>query len=320
MTPGKKRLNYSYYPGCSLHASGREYDISTRALFKALNVGLKEVPDWFCCGATPAHNVDELLSLSLCAKNLSLAEEVEGDLAVACAACFSRLKVTQHHLKADDNKRKQVEIAIDGPAALGKPVKHILEILAREFGLAKLEEHVKKPLMGLKVASYYGCLLTRPPGVPELDDAEDPSIMEDILRALGAEPVKWSHRMECCGANFTLSRPGVVLKLSNAILESARLAGADCIMVACPLCHGNLDIRQQGIKELYGAKDSSLFGNIFGSELQQSGDDPASDRRDLPIFYITQLAALAMGVASENLGFESVITDPKPLLRDKQLL
>ena len=320
MTAGKKRLNYSYYPGCSLHASGREYDISTRALFKALNVGLKEVPDWFCCGATPAHNVDELLSLSLCAKNLSLAEEVEGDLAVACAACFSRLKVTQHHLKADDNKRKQVEIAIDGPAALGKPVKHILEILAREFGLAKLEEHVKKPLMGLKVASYYGCLLTRPPGVPELDDCEDPSIMEDILRALGAEPVKWSHRMECCGANFTLSRPGVVLKLSNAILESARLAGADCIMVACPLCHGNLDIRQQGIKELYGAKDSSLFGNIFGSELQQSGDDPASDRRDLPIFYITQLAALAMGVASENLGFESVITDPKPLLRDKQLL
>lgn len=318
MTPGKKpRLSYSYYPGCSLHASGREYDISTRALFKALNVGLKEVPDWFCCGATPAHNVDELLSLSLCAKNLSLAEAVEGDLAVACAACFSRLKTTQHHLREDETKRKQVEVAIDGPAALGKPVKHILEILAREYGLAKLEESVKKPLAGLKVASYYGCLLTRPPEVPELDDCEDPSIMEDILRALGAEPVKWSHRMECCGANFTLSRPGVVLKLSNAILESARLAGADCIMVACPLCHGNLDIRQKEIKEAYGSSDSSLLGNIFGSELQQKGD---SDRRDLPIFYITQLAALAMGVASANLGFESVITDPKPLLRDKQLL
>src|SRR6185369_6533334 len=138
-------------------------------------MGLKEVPDWFCCGATPAHNVDELLSFSLCAKNLSLAEEVEGDLAVACAACFSRLKTTQHHLKEDDNKRKQVEKAIDGPAALGKPVKHILEILARDFGLARLEQSVKKPLLGLKVACYYGCLLTRPPGVPELDDCEDPS-------------------------------------------------------------------------------------------------------------------------------------------------
>jgi len=296
VTATKKHLNYSFYPGCSLHASGREYDISTRAAFKALNVGLKEVPNWFCCGATPAHNVDELLSLSLCAKNLAMAEEVEGDLAVACAACFSRLKVTQHHLKADDNKRKQVEIAIDGPAALGKPVKHILEILARDLGLARLEESVTKPLMGLKVASYYGCLLTRPPGVPELDDAEDPSIMEDILRALGAEPVKWSHRMECCGANFTLSRPGVVLKLSGAILESAQLAGADCIMVACPLCHSNLDVRQASI------------------------EDKSRTDYDTPIFYITQLVALALGVSGTKLGFESVIVDPRPLLTKKQLL
>jgi heterodisulfide reductase subunit B2 len=295
VTP-KRKLNYSYYPGCSLHASGREYDISTRALFKALNVGLKEVPDWFCCGATPAHNVDELLSLSLCAKNLTLADGVEGDLAVACAACFSRLKTTQHHLKGSEAKRRQVEKAIDGPAAIGKPVKHVLEILARDFGLRKLEEQVKKPLLGLKVACYYGCLLTRPPEVPELDDCEDPSIMEDILRAVGAEPVKWSHRMECCGANFTLSRPDVVLNLSNAILDSAKLAGADCIMVACPLCHGNLDIRQHRIEE----KNSASY--------------------DTPIFYVTQLAALAMGAPADKLGFESVIIDPRPLLKEKKLI
>ena len=297
MTAGKKRLNYSYYPGCSLHASGREYDISTRALFKALNLGLKEVPDWFCCGATPAHNVDELLSLSLCAKNLSLAQEVEGDLAVPCAACFSRLKTTQHHLKGDDGKRRQVEQAIGGPASVDKPVKHILEILAKEFGLDRLGESVKHPLQGLRVACYYGCLLTRPPGVPEIDDCEDPSIMEDILRTLGAEPVQWSHRMECCGANFTLSRPGVVLKLSDAILNSARLAKADCIMVACPLCHGNLDIRQQEIDE-----------------------HNAGEHYHTPIFYVTQLAALAVGVPSDKLGFESVIIDPKPLLRGKGLI
>ena len=319
MTPKKHVLDYSYYPGCSLHASGREYDISTRALFKALNMGLKEVPGWFCCGATPAHNVDELLSLSLCAKNLSLAETVEGDLAVACAACFSRLKTTQHHLKGDEAKRKQVEKAIDGPAALGKPVKHILEILARDFGLARLEGNVKKPLMGLKVACYYGCLLTRPPEVPDLDDCEDPSIMEDILRALGAEPVKWSHRMECCGANFTLSRPGVVLKLSNAILESAQAADADCIMVACPLCHGNLDIRQQGIKEKY-APEVTLMGNIFGSDQKQGNSDGGEPRRETPIFYVTQLAALAMGAPTDKLGLESIIIDPMPLLREKKLL
>jgi heterodisulfide reductase subunit B2 len=320
VTSAKKHIrHYAYYPGCSLHASGREYDISTRALFKALRLGLEEVPDWFCCGATPAHNVDELLSHSLAAKNLSLAEEVTGDLAVACASCFSRLKTTQHHLKADDVKRKQVEKAIDGPAALNKPVKHILEILAKDFGLAKLEESVKKPLMGLKVACYYGCLLTRPADVPDLDDAEDPSIMEDILRALGAEPVKWSHRMECCGANFTLSRPGVVLKLSNAILQSAREADADCIMVACPLCHGNLDIRQEGIKEKYGQPEGTLLGNIFGSEHQHTDAD-AESRRETPIFYVTQLAALAMGVPTDKLGLESIIIDPRPLLKEKHLL
>ena len=297
MTAKKHILHYSYYPGCSLHASGREYDISTRALFKVLRLGLQEVPDWFCCGATPAHNVDELLSLSLCAKNLELAGEVEGDLAVACAACFSRLKTAQHHLKGDEVKRRQVEVAIDGKVQLDKPVKHILEILAREFGLARLEGAVTNPLAGLKVACYYGCLLTRPPEVPELDDCEDPSIMEDILQALGAEPVKWSHRMECCGANFTLSRPGVVLKLSDAILDSARLAGADCIMVACPLCHGNLDIRQPGI-------DGTNKGPMY----------------ETPIFYVTQLAALAVGVPSDKLGFESVLIDPRPMLKEKQLI
>ena len=321
MTPARKHLlNYSYYPGCSLHASGREYDISTRALFKALNLGLKEVPDWFCCGATPAHNVDELLSLSLGAKNLSLAQNVEGDLAVACAACFSRLKTTQHALKGDRAKKAQVERAIDGPAALDKPVKHILEILARDFGLTRLAENVRKPLAGLKVACYYGCLLTRPPEVPQLDDCEDPRIMEDILLALGAQPVDWSHRMECCGANFTLSRPGVVLKLSNAILESARGEGADCIMVACPLCHGNLDIRQHGIKEKYGKPEGTLLGNIFGSEILQGGCGDTEPRPETPIFYVTQLAGLAMGVPTDRLGLESIIIDPMPLLREKGLL
>lgn len=296
MTPVKNALNYSYYPGCSLHASGKEYDESTRGLFKALKIGLQEVPDWLCCGATPAHNVDELLSLSLCAKNLSLAEEVEGDLAVACAACFSRLKTTQHKLKENDDKRTQVETAIDGKVSLAKPVKHLLEILAADFGLEKLAEAVQKPLSGLKVACYYGCLLTRPPEVPELDCCEAPTIMERVITAAGAQTVSWTHRLECCGANFTLSRPGVVLKLSAEILASAKAAGADCIMVACPLCHGNLDIRQQGIEEATGMQ--------FG----------------MPIFYMTQLLALAVGVAPKKLGFESMIVNPQVLLKEKNLL
>lgn len=295
MTAHKHVLDYSYYPGCSLHASAKEYDESTQRLFRALDIGLKEVPDWFCCGATPAHNVDELLSLSLCAKNLELAGDVEGDLAVACAACFSRLKTTQHKLAVDPEKRRQVEFAIDAPIPEGKRVKHLLEILARDFGLERLAAAVKKPLSELKVACYYGCLLTRPPEVPELDCIEAPTIMEKVVEAVGAQAVSWSHRLECCGANFTLSRPGVVLKLSGEILASARDAGADCIMVACPLCHGNLDIRQQGIEE--------ATGEHFG----------------LPVFYMTQLLALAVGVRPSKLGLDSMIVNPQPLLKKKGL-
>jgi heterodisulfide reductase subunit B2 len=292
----KNLLTYSYYPGCSLHASGKEYDESTRGLFKALQIGLTEVPDWLCCGATPAHNVDELLSLSLCAKNFALAEKVEGDLAVACAACFSRLKTTQHKLAANSEKRRQVAYALDAPLVLDKPVKHLLEILAKDYGLDRLKDAVQKPLSALKVACYYGCLLTRPPDVPELDCCEAPTIMERVIGATGAETVGWSHRLECCGANFTLSRPGVVLKLSGDILSSAKRAGADCIMVACPLCHGNLDIRQQEIEEATGEK--------FG----------------MPVFYMTQLLALAVGIPAARLGLESMIVDPLPLLKGKKLL
>ena len=273
-----KPLNYAYYPGCSLHASAGEYDLSTRELFKQLSIGLTEVPDWFCCGATPAHNVDELLSLSLCAKNLELAEQVEGDLAVACAACFSRLKFTQHTLEENSVKRKQVETAIDAPVKLDGSVKHLLEILAKDFGLDHLKDNVTKPLAGLKVACYYGCLLTRPPEVPNLDCVEAPTIMERVVEAAGAETVARTHRMECCGANFTLSRPGVVIQLSNAILDSAKAAGADCIMVGCPLCHGNLDIRQKEIEGVYRTE--------YG----------------LPVFYITQLVGLACGLPADKLG------------------
>lgn len=289
-------LRYSYYPGCSLHASAGEYDLSTRELFAALGINLTEIPDWFCCGATPAHNVDELLSLSLCAKNLELAEQVEGDVAVACAACFSRLKFTQHILEENETKRRQVEQAIAAPVRLNSTVKHLLEILARDLGLERLSAAVKKPLDGLKVACYYGCLLTRPNDVPNLDCVEAPTIMESVLEAVGAQTVAWTHRLECCGANFTLSRPGVVLQLSNAILESAKAAGADCIMVGCPLCHGNLDIRQKEIEGVYSA------------------------RYGLPVFYITQLVGLAVGLSAEKLGLDALIVNPTPLLRERGLL
>lgn len=287
---------YSYYPGCSLHASASEYDLSTKAVFAALEIGLDEVPDWICCGATPAHNVDELLSLSLSAKNLELAQQVPGDMAVACASCFSRLKFAQHILSENETKRKLVEKAIDAPVPLDSSVKHLLEILARDIGLEKLAAVTRKPLAGLKVACYYGCLLTRPTDVPNLDCTEAPTIMESVIEAVGAETVAWTHRLECCGANFTLSRPPVVQQLSNAVLDSAKAAGADCIMVACPLCHGNLDIRQKEIEGVYGCSYA------------------------MPVFYLTQLVGLALGVPAGDLGLDALIVSPQKLLKEKKLI
>ena len=296
MNKSSAPLNYAFYPGCSLHGTAGEYELSTREVFKALGIGLTEVPDWFCCGATPAHNVDELLSLSLCAKNLELAGKVEGDLAVACAACFSRLKTAQHVLGGNDIKRKQVEKAIDGKVPLDGKVKHLLDILANDFGLERLKSAVRKPLTGLKVACYYGCLLTRPPGVPELDDCEMPEIMENVLRAVGAGTVDWTHRTECCGASYTVSHTDVVVKLSNAVLESAKAAGADCIMVGCPLCHANLDVRQAKIEKTYNTT------------------------YNLPVFFLTQLVGIALGLPDWKLGMESLIVSPRALLKEKQLL
>lgn len=289
-------LSYSYYPGCSLHASASEYDLSTKEVFAVLGIGLEEIPDWICCGATPAHNVDELLSLSLSAKNLELAEQVPGDMAVACASCFSRLKFAQHILGGNEKKRKLVEKAIDAPVHLERKVKHLLEILVRDYGLERLSEDVKKPLSGMKVACYYGCLLTRPTDVPNLDCTEAPTIMEAVMKAVGADTLSWTHRLECCGANFTLSRPAVVQQLSNDVLESAKAAGADCIVVACPLCHGNLDIRQKEIEGMY----ETSYG--------------------LPIFYLTQLVGIALGIPVERLGLDALIVNPQKLLKEKELI
>lgn len=217
-------------------------------------------------------------------------------MAVACASCFSRLKFAQHILAEDDKKRSLVEKAIDGPVHLERRVKHLLEILLRDFGMEELTSRISRPLSGLSVACYYGCLLTRPTDVPDLDCTEAPTIMEKVMEATGALTVPWTHRLECCGANFTLSRPTVVQQLSNAVLDSAKAAGADCIVVACPLCHGNLDIRQKEIEEL----NRTHYG--------------------LPIFYLTQLLGLALGIPKEKLGLEALIVDPQSLLRKKNLL
>jgi heterodisulfide reductase subunit B2 len=265
------KLKYSYYPGCSLESTSKEYNQSILEVAKLLDVELIEIKDWNCCGASSGHNTDYELSLSLPARNLAIAEKEGNNLAVACAACFLRFKQTNHDLKKDDELRKRIEKKIGLPYKAETEVSHLVDIFARQVGLDNIKERVKKPLTGLKVAAYYGCYLVRPPEITKFDDPENPRILDDLLAALGAEPVEYSHKVECCGGSLLLARADVVIKLVGDICRSARNSGAEAIVTACPLCQTNLDMRQVGSEKIPVLHFSELMGIALGVDSGTSG-------------------------------------------------
>jgi len=265
-------MSYVFYPGCSLESTASDFGESTKAVARALGIDMPEMRDWTCCGSTAAHQTDELLSLALPAKNLAAA--AGNTVAVCCAACYSRLKTANHEIAASEEKRRQVAGIIDADYDGSTPVKHVLEILRDDIGLRELSARVVRPLSGLKVAAYYGCLLLRPPSIMRFDDPENPRLLDDIAVATGAEPVEWPHKTECCGASYSITKPEIVENLTHRILKMACEAGADCIVTACPLCQLNLDMRQGDVERRYG------------------------ERFDLPVLYFTQLLGLALGLES----------------------
>jgi len=288
-------MKFAYYPGCSLHSTAKEFNISTEAVCRALNIEMREIPGWICCGATSAHATSELLSLALPAKNLVLARDMGLDVAVCCAACYSRLRTANVTIRSSQTHRAQVNQVLGSQYDGEIRVRHLLDILVTEYGLDTLREKVSTDLTGLKVAAYYGCLLNRPPEVVAFDDPEDPTSMDKLATALGAEAIDWPYKTECCGQSLSLTRTDVVLKLCNDILQMAADGGADCIMVACPLCQSNLDLRQGQVKDAYKAEF------------------------DLPVIYFTQLIGLALGLGVKELGLNTLITSPLEMLRAKGL-
>ncbi|MGQ9676789.1 MAG: CoB--CoM heterodisulfide reductase iron-sulfur subunit B family protein [Chloroflexota bacterium] len=287
---------YAYYPGCSLHGMAREYDHSARLVCQALGIGLNEVEDWVCCGSSSAHSVSHLLSVALPAYNLQLAEKMGLPLAVPCAACFGRLKTAEHELK-DEKALAQVNEIIDGDFKNSVEILPLMGVFATEERLSKIQAAVTRPLTGLKVASYYGCLLVRPPKVVDLgEDVENPQMMDRIVQAVGAEPVEWPFKTECCGAFMVLPRPDVLHELSHRILSMAKAAGADCLVTACPMCQSNLDMRQGEIEAKY------------------------REKLGLPILYFTQLIGLAMGMSARELEFGKHFVAVEPLLKSKGLV
>lgn len=283
-------LSYAYYPGCSGLSTSKDYEVSTRAVCRALGITLQEIPDWSCCGSTPAHTVDHVFSAALSARNLCLVENMGLNTVITpCPSCLTNLKVSRHRMQ-DPKFQKEVNRHLDQPCRNTVQVKSVLQVLHEDFGPKLIHSRVVKPLKGLKVVPYYGCIMNRPPEVMDFDDPENPTAMDQILESLGAEVLPFPLKVECCGASYGVARKDVVMRLSGKLLDLAESLGADAVVTACPLCQMNLDLRQDQIN--------------------------AALRRSfrLPIFYYTQLMGLALGLEKSELLLQKLNVDPGPAL------
>ena len=282
-----RTVKVSYYPGCALHGTSLEYDDSTKAMSGLLGVELCELPDWNCCGASSAHVTDESLALSLVARNLAIAQKQGMDVVVPCAACYSRFKAGEKETTAGASAEEK------------KPnfrILNLLEFLIVSELVDKIKEMKKRPLTGLKVVCYYGCLLVRPPKVTGARNYENPKEMDELLAVLGAEVIPWSYKTDCCGGSLVLTRTDIVRRLTQKLFDKALEAGAEAIAVACPLCQSNLDSRQEEISR------------------------EAGKRYELPVLYFTELIGLSLGHPDARKWLKRHFVDPTKLLGSKGLI
>ena len=279
-------MKYGYYPGCSLHSTAQEFDKSLKAVCNKLGVELVELDKWVCCGASAAHNLSQLMAIALPMANLALMPAMGlEEVIIPCAACFSRFKIAQHSIKTDRNLKRKVVEVIHKDCNDEAKVIHPLTIFTQKPLISKIPTLVERNLSELKVACYYGCLLTRPPKVTEFDFPEYPMTMDNVLRATGITTVDWPYKTICCGASFALSRPDIVVNLSHNVIQEAKSAGADAIAVACPMCHANLDTRQDDMEKKFGTHPQ------------------------MPILYFTQLMGYSFGFSPAELCLHKHLTD-----------
>ncbi len=277
-------MKYAYYPGCTIGTTAVEFGLSTDAVCEALGVELAELEDWNCCGASSAHSLDHELALRLPARNVALAQKDGLDIVAPCPACYQHVLVADMKLRGDLAWRQEME-ALLGFTYTGQPrVRHLLEVLTEPEVIEAVRRRVTRPLKGLRVASYYGCVLVRPPEFTGWDDPEHPTRMDRLMAALGAEPVEWSYKVDCCGASLSLSRSGVVVTLSSRLAQEAQEAGADVIACACGMCQINLDTRQNLEKKI-------------------------------PVLYFTELMGLAFGLPGVEKWWGKHMIDPRPVLQ-----
>lgn len=283
---------YAYFSGCSLEGTAKEYDESLKVVMKALGVDLVEPDDWSCCGSTPAHTVDHVFAAALAARNLSLVEKMNRTvLNTPCPSCLMAFKKAQHGMVGNEDFRNEVNGLLDEPYNCTVEAKSSLQLIYEDIGLDAVASKVTHIMPDLKVAPYYGCILTRPPEIAQFDDPENPVSMDKVLSAAGIEVCDFAFKMECCGAAFGVPKRDMVNRLTYKVLEMAVDAGANCIAVACPLCQQNLDLRQGQVNR--------TMGSNF----------------DIPVLYFTQLMGLAYGLSPKELGMDKIIVSADKLVR-----
>lgn len=281
---------YAYFPGCSLEKIGQSYHLSSIETTHKLGVELKELEDWNCCGATTYFHVDELLAYTLCARNIAMAEQENLDLVAPCSACYKNSYFTNKHLKEDPDLADHINYALeaDNLSFSGKiEIKHLIEVFVKDIGFEQIKEKVVQPLEGLKVAPYYGCQILRPR--KDHEDVEQADFFEDLLSAIGAEPVQYALKLKCCGGSLLISNREAALSMIRNLLKNAEESGADMIATACPMCQVNLECYQQQVNQEFGTRFS------------------------MPVVYFTQLMGLALGVPGKKLGIGSEMVSATPL-------
>jgi heterodisulfide reductase subunit B len=288
-----KENTIAYYPGCSLESTATEYDHSFHAVCEALDLELVEPPGWMCCGSSPAHTTDPLLAGYYAILNLSIVERMGLSQMVApCLGCYQRFKAGDYEMKRNPELAARVAEKIGYEYQGTVETFHVVDTLLERVGIDAIRARVEKPLTGLRVASYYGCATTRPPKYTGAERPENPVCMEEIVDALGAEPVDWSYKTDCCGGSLGISQTSLALELSAKVIENAHACGADIMINACPLCQVNVESRQVQMD--------------LGFEM--------------PVLYITQLMALAFGLAEKKAELGKNMVDPRPILRERGIL
>ncbi len=290
-------MKYTYYPGCSLERNASAYHDSTMAVGGPLGMEFQEVDDWNCCGAIEFIAVDKMQAYALTARNLALAEEQmpAGQTMVApCSACFLNLSKCDSYLTEDAALADKVNTALAAGGMRYTPgavrTQHLLEAMVQDVGYEGVEEQVKRPLYGLKVAPYYGCLIVRPGFLEKFDDHEYPQSLDKLMRVLGADVVDFPMKAHCCGGHMTQISEEVALSLIYRLLKSAADYGADVIATICPMCQLNLDAYQESVNKAYGTNFN------------------------IPVLYFTQLMGLAFDMNPANLGFGKEFIDAAPAL------